>query len=120
MPRWLLALGIGIGGVALGLAYGWVIDPVRFVDTPPSSLRADYRADYVLMIAESFHATRDAQFARRQLAILGSDQPAVLCARAIQTARQIGYSADDQALMQELMLAMQAGEPSPSGTGGPP
>lgn len=120
MPRWLLALGIVVAGIGLGLAYGWIVDPVKFVDTPPSSLRADYKADYVLMVAESFHSTKDADFARRQLAILGSDPPAILVARAIQTAKQIGYSPQDQALLQELMLAMQAGAPNPSATGGPP
>ncbi len=120
MPRWLVALGIGIVGIALGLLYGWIIDPVKFVDTPPASLRADYRADYVLMIAESFHATQDADFARRQLAILGTDQPATICAHALQTARQVGYSAQDQALIQELMLAMQAAVSVPTANGGAP
>ena len=117
MPRWPVALGIGILGVALGLLYGWIIDPIKFIDTPPSSLRADYRADYVLTIAESYDATKDADFARRQLAILGSDAPAIICARSIQTARQVGYSSEDQALMQELMLAMQAAVPAPTARG---
>ena len=120
MPRRLIALGTGILGIALGLLYGWILDPVKFVDTPPSSLRADYRADYVLTIAESFNASKDADFARRQLAILGTDAPAVLCARALQTARQVGYPPDDQALMQELMLAMQAAAPGPAATGAAP
>ncbi len=117
MPRWLVALGIGIVGIALGLIYGWIVNPVKFVDTPPSALRADYRADYVLMVAESYHATRDAQVAQRQLAILGSDAPAIICARALQTAQQIGYSPDDQSLMQELMLAMQAAAAPAAATG---
>jgi hypothetical protein len=120
MPRWLVALGIAILGIALGLLYGWIIDPVNFVDTPPSSLRADYRADYVLTIAEAFHAGKDADFARRQLAILGTDSPATICARALQTARQVGYSSEDQALMQELMLAMQAAVPVPTASGAAP
>lgn len=120
MPRWLLASGIGILGVVVGLLYGWIIDPVKFVDTPPSSLRADYRADYVLTIAESYHVSKDADFARRQLAILGTDAPAIICARALQTARQVGYSSEDQALMQELMLAMQAAVPVPAATSAAP
>ncbi len=120
MPRSLVALGIGIIGIGLGLLYGWVLNPVKFVDTPPSSLRADYRADYVLMVAESFHATHDADFASRELAILGADPPALICAHALQTARQVGYSADDQGLMQELMLAMQAAMPAVTPTGTAP
>lgn len=117
MPRWLVALGIGILGIGLGLLFGWIIDPVKFIDTPPASLRADYRADYVLTIAESYHATKDTDFARRQLAILGSDAPAILCARALQTAAQVGYSSEDRALMQELMLAMQASVAVPTANG---
>ncbi len=116
MPRWLVALGIGIAGIGLGLIYGWIVEPVKFVDTPPSSLRADYRADYVLMVAESYHSARDAAFAQHQLAILGSDPPALIVARAIQTAQQIGYSPDDQALMQDLMRAMQAAPPASAAT----
>ncbi len=120
MPRWLVALVLGVIGIAVGLWYGWIANPVKFVDAPPSSLRADYRADYVLMVAESYHSTRDTDFARRQLAMLGADAPAILCARAIQTARQIGYSSDDQNLMQELMLAMQGAIPNPTPTGAAP
>ncbi len=120
MPRGLVALGIGIVGIALGLLYGWIINPVKFVDTPPSSLRADYRADYVLMVAESFHATKDVDFARRQLAILGTDPPATICAHALQTARQVGYSDQDQALIQELMLGMQAATSPPAASGATP
>ncbi len=54
------------------------------------------------------------------LAILGSEAPALICARAIQTAQQIGYSPEDQALMQELMLGMQAAVPLPTATGAAP
>ncbi len=117
MRRWAIALGLGIVGIGLGLVYGWVISPVKFVDTPPSSLRADYRADYVLMVAEAYHANKDSGLAQRQLAILGSDSPASICARAIQIAQQIGYSSEDQSLMQDLMLAMQAAAPTAAATG---
>lgn len=120
MPRWLVALGLGIVGIATGLIYGWNIDPVKFVDTPPSSLRADYRADYVLMVAESYHSTQDVGLAQHQLAILGSDSPAVIVARALQTAQQIGYAPDDQGLMQDLMVAMQAAPPASAATDAAP
>lgn len=120
MPRWLPLLGLGVVGVALGLFYGWIVDPLRFLDTTPASLRADFRADYVLMIAEAFHAQRDADLARKQLAILGSESPATICAHALQTAQQVGYSPEDLSLVQELMLAMQAASPLPTAAGGPP
>ena len=54
--RWLaflVAIGIGLG---LGLYYGWVVSPVAYVDTAPNTLRPDYKADYVLMVAEAYQA----------------------------------------------------------------
>ena len=56
MPRWLPPLILAIIGIALGLLYGWVIEPVKFVDTTPASLRADYQTDYVLMVAEAYRS----------------------------------------------------------------
>jgi hypothetical protein len=49
MIRWLtFLLAIAIGAAA-GLYYGWVINPIRYIDAAPDSLRSDYKADYVLM-----------------------------------------------------------------------
>ena len=114
MPRWLysvIAISVGIG---IGLFYGWEINPVQFVDTTPASLRADYRADYVLMIAEAFHTDQNADSAIRRLAVLGSSSPAELAAQALQTGQTIGYSSEDIAMLQELTRALQAYQPAPS------
>jgi len=114
MPRWLysvIALGIGIG---LGLFYGWVISPVQFVDTTPASMRADYRANYVLMIAEAFHADQNTDLAIHRLAVFGSNSPADIAAQALQTAQSIGYSPNDISVLQELTRALQAYQPAPS------
>ncbi len=120
MPRWLLPLTMALLGVALGLLFGWVIDPVKFVDTTPASLRADYRTDYVLMVAEAYHSERNSDVAARRLSIFGGDVPAVICSQAVQTARQVGYSSNDLALLQELTLAMQAYQPVATPAGGIP
>ena len=114
MPRWLysvIAIAIGIG---LGLFYGWEINPVQFVDTTPASMRADYRADYVLMIAEAFHADQNTDLAIRRLAVLGSNSPADIAAQALQTAQKIGYSTEDISVLQELTRALQAYQPVPT------
>ena len=51
MLRWFLFfLSIALG-LAAGLYYGWVINPVEYVNTTPDTLRVDYQADYVLMVA---------------------------------------------------------------------
>jgi len=114
MPRWVPFVIAIILGIALGLLYGWVIEPVHFIDTTPDSLRADYRADYILMVAESYHADQNAGLAARRLSIFGSQSPANLASQALQTGRQSGYSPNDLSLLQELLRAMQAYQPAPA------
>jgi hypothetical protein len=112
MPRWLLPVIAIALGIAFGLLFGWVLDPVKFVDTTPSSLRSDYRTDYVLMVAESFHSDRNSALAARRLALFGSDSPSVIAAQAVQTGRDSGYAQGDITLLQELTRAMQALQPA--------
>ena len=120
MPRWIPPLIAIILGVALGLFYGWVISPVQFVDTTPASLRADYRADYVLMVAEAYHADQNAQLAAQRLAIFGSDPPDFIASQALQTGRVAGYAPNDITLLQDLTRAMQAYQPAPTAAGNTP
>ncbi len=120
MPRWvysIIALALGIG---LGLLYGWVISPVQFVDTTPASMRADYRADYVLMIAEAYQADQDTSLAIRRLSVIGGSSPTDIASQALQTGQNIGYSADDISLLQELRRALQAYQPAPATIEGTP
>jgi hypothetical protein len=112
MPRWLPPLILAIIGIALGLLYGWVIEPVKFVDTTPASLRADYQTDYVLMVAEAYRSDQNPELAARRLAIFGGQTPALISRAALQTARQLGYSENDIVLIQELTRAMQAAQPA--------
>jgi hypothetical protein len=39
-------------GVILGLVYSWEISPVKYVDAPPSALRADFKDDFVNRIGK--------------------------------------------------------------------
>src|SRR5271157_219688 len=114
MPRWLYSVIALVIGIGLGLLYGWEINPVQFVDTTPASMRADYRTDYVLMIAEAYHADQNTDLAIRRLAVLGSDSPANIAAQALQTGQSIGYSTHDISLLQELTRALQAYQPAPT------
>ncbi len=114
MPRWLYSVIALVIGLGLGLLYGWVINPVQFVDTTPASMRADYRADYVLMIAEAFHADQNTDLAIRRLAVFGSDSPADIASQALQAGQNIGYSSNDISLLQELTRALQAYQPAPT------
>ncbi len=116
MPRWITALLALLLGIALGLLYGWVISPVQYVDTTPDTLRADYRADYVLSVAESFQSDQDADLAARRLAILGSQPPGDLAGQALQEARRYGFPEADISLLQKFTTAMQAIQPAAEGS----
>lgn len=106
--RWLFIAVALIAGIALGLAYGWVIDPVDFFDLTPDTLRADYKADYVLMVAEAYRVNHDPGLAARQLAVFGSQSPNSIASQGLDFARANGFDASDSALIQELVTALQA------------
>lgn len=97
-----------IAGIGLGLAYGWLIDPVDFFDLTPDTLRADYKTDYVLMTAEAYRAEQDPGLAARRLAIFGSQSPSAIASQGLAYARANGFADSDIALIQELVTALQA------------
>ncbi len=101
-------------GLALGLVYGWVLNPVKYEDTAPSMLHSDYKADYVLMVAEIYNADNNLEQASRRLALLDSLPPRRIVSGAILTARERGYAAHDQDLMGKLELALQAASEIPA------
>ena len=112
MSRWVLFLIVILIGAAIGMVYGWIINPVEYVDTSPDALREDYKTDYVLMVAETFRAETNIGLAARHLAILGDDQPIEIVTRAIQYGQQNHYSTADLALMGDLQEALQTWNPS--------
>jgi len=112
MPRWMLILIAAILGIALGLAYGWVVNPVQYTDITPGALRFDYQSDYALMVAEAYRSEQDPAAAARRLAVLGSDAPALIAERAYDYARESGYPADDLNAMQKLAVALQTWQPA--------
>jgi hypothetical protein len=112
MRRWfffLLAIAIGAAG---GMYYGWVLNPVTYVDTAPDALRIDYKTDYILMVAEAYRVENSLGLAVRRLALLGSDAPLDMLNQAITFATQIGYNTADLALMQTLAQDLQSWNPS--------
>lgn len=105
-------LGIAVG-VALGLIYGWLLRPVEFVDTSPSSLRVDYRTDYALMVAEAFEAEPDPEEARRRLAALGPQAPTDIVSDALHFAESQGFAEPDIQRLQDLEESLQRRQASP-------
>ena len=64
----ILTLLLGLG---LGVAYSWLISPLRVVDADPVALRADFKDNYRSAIAASYAATSNLPRAQARLALLG-------------------------------------------------
>jgi len=64
----IITLLIGLG---LGLAYSWLISPLRVVDADPIALRADFKDNYRSAIAASYAATGNLPRAQARLSLLG-------------------------------------------------
>jgi hypothetical protein len=107
MSRWTKFIIAILIGIALGFFYGWVIDPVDYVDTTPSSMRQDYQADYVLMVAEAYQAERDPAVAAARLAFLGAQDPIELLSRTYAFAADVGYTETDLAILDDLFDGIQ-------------
>jgi hypothetical protein len=102
MSRWTKFLIAVILGAAVGLFYGWVVNPVEYADISPQSLRADYKTDYVLMVAEAYQVDHELDLAVRRLAVLGSGSPTDLVSSALTYALQHDYAPQDMALLQSM------------------
>ena len=110
--RWLLLIFSIATGIGLGLYYGWMANPVEYVDTAPASLRADFRADYTLMVAETFDKDQNMEQAAQRLAAIGSLPPQKTAMDALVFAHQYKFHPDDIALLQNLIIALQAWSPA--------
>ncbi len=111
MSRWIQALIAAALGIAAGLIYGWNIAPVEYIDTTPDTLRADYRSDYALMVAETYENEGNLDFAARQLALLGSDHPAEIIAQSLEFAQASDFSTTDIERLQNLMQDLKPWQP---------
>ncbi|MCX6071294.1 MAG: hypothetical protein NTU91_10620 [Chloroflexi bacterium] len=99
-------------GVTLGLLYGWLIQPVHYVDTAPGSLRADYRTDYVLMVAQAYSSGQDLQTAQVRLASLGPEPASDHVTQALTYAVDHGFSRYDLDTLNQLAIALRQAAPT--------
>ena len=100
-------------GVSLGFVYGWLISPVTYVKTDPSSLRADFKDRYRALIAEAFYYNKDIGLAEKRLELLGDVD--IVVALTLQAQRAIAEvrSEEEVQALTYLMLAISQGELPP-------
>ena len=104
MPRWTQALLAALLGLAAGLFYGWRVAPVEYVDLSPNALHADYQAEYILMVAESYQSEQNLDLAARQLALLGSTTPAETITKNL---AQNDYTIGEIELLEKLLVGIR-------------
>jgi hypothetical protein len=101
----LLALLLGLGA---GLAYAWMISPLRLTDTTPATLRADFKDQFRSAIAASYAATGNLPRAQARLELLNDANPAdALNAQAQRTIASGQLTQADQ--LAALASALQNG-----------
>ncbi|MBG0788107.1 MAG: hypothetical protein H0S79_23725 [Anaerolineaceae bacterium] len=93
-------------GIAAGVAYGWLINPVRYADTGPSTLGMNFKTDYALMTAEIYNVEGDPVMAMARLTTLGEDSTLQIMDEALAFAEEQQYSANDLQLMSDLRQAI--------------
>ncbi|MGD2162195.1 MAG: hypothetical protein PVH60_00345 [Anaerolineales bacterium] len=101
-----LLLGLALG-LVIGLLYGWVIQPIEYVDTAPNALRQDFRSDYVLAIAETYRAHQELQQAQVHLGTLGAEPAANYVLDAIDYGVEHGMTQRDLETLNELAVALR-------------
>jgi hypothetical protein len=106
---WYLLTGLVIG-VVLGLLYAWVIQPVQPTNTPPNSLRADFKDQYRTMIAVAYLANGDLVRARARLELL--QDPDLYRALTEQAQRKLAEGAYPEEARALGLLAVAMGQAS--------
>jgi hypothetical protein len=105
-----------LAGLILALYYGWAVRPVRATNVEPDLLREDFRADYVLMIAEAYQADGDVERAVVSFSFLAEQgepyNPVDFVAEAVEFGTEEGYSISDLALLQDLEQALLSFDPA--------
>jgi hypothetical protein len=106
-----IILGLTLG-LLTGLLLGWLVLPLEYVDTDPSSLRIDFRTDYVLMTAAAYAGEGDIELAQVRLAALGPQPPSEIVADALAYAEENEFGQSDLQVLHQLAVGLRSVAPS--------
>ena len=105
-----------LGGLAIGLALGlliaWVLAPVQYTDTSPSTMRMEFKDQYRAAIASAFNATHNLDRARARLTLLSDADPAQVLVVQAQQIMASGNSPDSAFEIAVLVNALNAQIPT--------
>ncbi len=110
-PLFWLVGGLVVG-VVLALLIGWVLFPVEYYDTPPSKLRADYRKEYVHLVALSYQVEGDLKRVRWRMEALSPNDP--MAPLIALTERWIEEERDAELILPMVYLARDLGVSTPA------
>ena len=113
-----LVTGIVIG-LALGLLFAWLIQPVEYLDTPPDSLKEIYKDQYRAVIASAFEANQDMVRAKARLELLGDEDIYRAVAEQAQRVLADGGTPQESQALGRLAAALSKTMPKLSPTGTP-
>lgn len=116
MTRYVLFLISILLGLTASLYYGWALRPVSVAEAVPSLLREDFKADYALMIAESYAVDGNVDRALEHLAFLDEENSLQPVVAALDFAQEHDYSPQDIALLAALAEAIRSDDPALAAT----
>jgi hypothetical protein len=100
-------------GLFAGLVIGWLLIPAPVKNATLDSLRGDYQADYILMVAEKFATDQDALTAIALLREISPSDPGASIKAALILGKQLGYSERELQLITLLETAIGAASSGP-------
>jgi hypothetical protein len=110
--EWLNTLIAFVLALVAGLYYTWQIDPVEYVDTAPDSLRDDFKADYMALIAAAYASDRDLLRAQTRLGLFSDSDPATTLASLAQQRLAEGHQ-ESEARALALLASALGEQPTP-------
>lgn len=111
-------VGIFFAGLAIGLVWAYVIDPVDFVDATPKYLRADLKEDYMRMAIDSYRLNQSPDLAVQRWKNLGADDSTQDAYEKVQTNPQTADPAVIRSYGEVVtqILSAEGGQTSPEET----
>ncbi len=93
-------------GLAMGLGYAWLIQPMQYTETSPVSLRADFKGNYRTLIALAYASNGDLVRARARLELLQDENVTQLLTEQAQRKLADGSPQNEARALSLLAVAL--------------